>query len=246
MMRKKLSVSSHPIIQSYMPMVDFLGKFLGPHCEVVLHDLSTPECSVVAICNGHISGRSIGAPLTDLALKFLQDKVYQSCDFLREYEGALKNGRQVRSSTFFIKDPDGMLMGMLCFNVDIDKLHCIRKELDTIVCGYFNLGMCDKISPLEEIAPPKALLAEKETFSNSIDELITNNINKVLSQYTIPVDRLSPQERVAVIEELFHKGFFQLRGAVECIAQALCLSEATIYRYLKSVQKTTQLEKKSN
>ena len=37
------------------------SKF-GPNCEVVVHDLATndPERSIVAIENGHVTGRKVG------------------------------------------------------------------------------------------------------------------------------------------------------------------------------------------
>jgi predicted transcriptional regulator YheO len=82
----------------------FWANLSGPHCEVVLHDLTTPERSVVGIANGYISGRNVGASLTDFTLRLIKEKAHASQDFLHEYEGALKNGRKVRSSTFFIKD----------------------------------------------------------------------------------------------------------------------------------------------
>ncbi|GEB80630.1 hypothetical protein DDE01_20450 [Desulfovibrio desulfuricans] len=53
-------------IERYVPLVDFLGAFLGEDCEVVLHDVRNPDNSVLAIANNHISGRRKGAPLTDL------------------------------------------------------------------------------------------------------------------------------------------------------------------------------------
>ena len=53
----------------YAEMVEFLGEALGKEYEVVLHDLTNPECSIVAIANGELSGRSIGGPVTDFAFQ---------------------------------------------------------------------------------------------------------------------------------------------------------------------------------
>ena len=44
-------------LRQFIPMVDALGETFGKHCEVVLHDLSTPETSIIAIANGHVTGR---------------------------------------------------------------------------------------------------------------------------------------------------------------------------------------------
>ena len=44
------------IMQEYCELVGFLGKVLGQDYEVVLHDLSNMDNSVVAVANGHVSG----------------------------------------------------------------------------------------------------------------------------------------------------------------------------------------------
>ena len=45
------------LLESYIPMVRFIAAICGPRCEVVLHDLKDIEHSIIAIENGHISGR---------------------------------------------------------------------------------------------------------------------------------------------------------------------------------------------
>ena len=49
-------------------LADFVSALLGPDSEVAVHDLSDPSASLKIIRNGHLSGRSVGAPATDLAL----------------------------------------------------------------------------------------------------------------------------------------------------------------------------------
>lgn len=60
------------ILDIYKGLVPFLGEALGKDCEVVLHDFREPGHSVIAIANGNISGRHVGAPATDFILKLLQ------------------------------------------------------------------------------------------------------------------------------------------------------------------------------
>lgn len=241
----------HAIISSYMPLVDFLGKLIGPHCEVVLHDLTTPERSVVGIANGHISGREVGAPLTDFALRLIKENAHTALDFLHEYEGALKSGRKVRSSTFFIKGDQNELLGLLCFNVDMSRLQGLHKELDTILSAYFTNGgpspagaaflanpsVWEPGSSQVSMGTNPPVTDAHETFSESMEDLINTSIMKAVSPFNLPPDRLSPAERGEVVLSLYKRGFFQLRGAIEHLAEAFALSEASIYRYLKSVQK---------
>ena len=66
------------ILQQYTVIVDFLGKTLGPDYEVVLQDLDPKHQAIVAIANGHVSGRTVGSPLTNTALHLLSSKIYET------------------------------------------------------------------------------------------------------------------------------------------------------------------------
>ena len=59
------------ILQSYIPVVEGLGNYLGEGYEIILHNLQSLEHSVMQIVNGYHSGRKVGAPITDLALAML-------------------------------------------------------------------------------------------------------------------------------------------------------------------------------
>ena len=92
------------LLYSYKTTVKFLGSVLGPDYEVVLQDLSNINHSVIAIENGHISGRTIGSPLTSAVFQMLSSKVYEEDDFIANYKGVAENGHILRSSSMFIKE----------------------------------------------------------------------------------------------------------------------------------------------
>ena len=56
-------------LEPYRVVVSFLGEALGPDYEVVLHDLTSEDGTIVAIVNNHISGRTEGAPLSTMFIK---------------------------------------------------------------------------------------------------------------------------------------------------------------------------------
>lgn len=64
-------------LEPYRTLVSFLGEALGPDYEVVLHDLTSEEGTIAAIVNNNISGRTEGAPLSNMALRFIHGKVYE-------------------------------------------------------------------------------------------------------------------------------------------------------------------------
>ena len=112
-----MTSSSSLILQHYIKLTEFLGKALGPDYEVALHDLTRKDRSIIAIANNYISGREVGAPLTNMALSILRDKSYEHTDYHLHYYSINVNGKDLRSSTFFIKD-NGKLIGLLCINFD--------------------------------------------------------------------------------------------------------------------------------
>jgi predicted transcriptional regulator YheO len=45
---------------------DALGQTFGKNCEIVVHDFSSPESSIIAITNGSLTGRKVGDTLDAL------------------------------------------------------------------------------------------------------------------------------------------------------------------------------------
>ena len=66
------------LLSQYTRLVDFLGRVLGPDYEIILHEILPEQSRVAAIANGGISGRDVGAPITDAALRMIIQKQYES------------------------------------------------------------------------------------------------------------------------------------------------------------------------
>ena len=49
-----------PILAPYVPIADLVAKTFGEDVEVVLHDLSDPQHSVVYVANNKVTGRQVG------------------------------------------------------------------------------------------------------------------------------------------------------------------------------------------
>ena len=80
------------MLRQYTVLVDYLGQTLCPDYEVVLHEILPENSRVAAIANGSISGRSVGAPLTNAALRMIMQKQYETSDYNLNYTGRLANG----------------------------------------------------------------------------------------------------------------------------------------------------------
>lgn len=230
-MTLKTSLDSKQV-KAYIPFVKFLGTFLGEKCEVVLHDMTSKERSVLAIANGHISGRTVGAPLTDLALKLLVNKIYEKQDWVMGYTTKAHNGQLLHSATYFIKNDDGELGGILCLNMDTSDILAARDLINTIIKSA-GIEKDEKI--IDDEVLPKPEEEEKESFPKSMEDLTESLITQIVADTNILPERMTAEEKMQVVSTLDERGVFMLKGAIKVVAKHLVVSEATVYRYLHKV-----------
>lgn len=207
------------VLDKYILLVEFLAEVLGDNYEIVLHDLSDYENSIAAIANGHISGRKVGDSLTDLALNVLKDQKELQKEYLTNYTGKTYNGKELRSSTFFIRDDQDKVIAMLCINIDMSDFIKTRDLLNDIIG--------DKNEAAETQKP-----GFSENFTSSIEDLIDNMIENSIKNSSIPPKRMTADEKKEITNELDEQGVFLLKNSVSKVAKKLESSEATIYRYL--------------
>lgn len=217
----------HPILKQYVPLVDYLGQVFGSNCEVILHDLTNLEHSIVAISNKHVTNRDVGGNITDFGLEVLHNPQYRDQDFVVNYAGTTPDGtRTLKSSTFFIRDEAGSIVGLFCINLDITDWILARRLIE----GLTQLNSAPPATPPGEAALE---LASVETFASSIDETLYHAIDRLLSGFSAPPSRLTTEEKRQAVAGMQSRGIFTLKGAVSLVAKKLEVSEQTIYRYLR-------------
>lgn len=220
-------MTSRQKLQKYIPLVKFIANVLGKNSEVVLHDIKNPDNSIVAIENEHISGRKINGPLTDLALKILKDGTYKDQHYICNYKGNSKDNKSLKSSSYFIKDDNDDLIGMICINTDISNILKVKEVLDE----FAGLDKEDETKNKNNTE-----LNIFEHLDENVEELIKSVIKDVLSDYPISPERMSFDEKLEVVKKLNEKGIFLLKGGVSEVAKNLKTSETTIYRYISKIK----------
>lgn len=217
-------------LEPYAKMVDFLGKALGDNCEIALHDLTSQEQEIVAIANNQLSGREVGAKLSNLSIHYLETKQYVNNDFVMNYKTVGPDGKLIRAATYFIKE-DGkeMPVGMLCINVNISDLEYLTATIKKI------LGVKEEKEIEFKMDNPVEIL------SSPLDEMIDMYIKECLEKMGFPsyflAERLNVDEKIKVVKYLQEKGTFKVKGAIVLVAEKLAVSEPTVYRYLKKMDK---------
>ena len=213
-------------LEPYAKLVYFLSAALGDNCEIALHDLTSKDQEIVAISNNPISGREVGAKLSNLSLHYLEEKQYLNHDYVMNYKTVGNDGKLMRAATYFIKEEGReMPVGMLCINVNISDLEYLTSTIKKI------LGIKEEKDIEFKMDNPVEIL------SSPLDELIDMYIKECLEKMGFPsyflAERLNVDEKIKVVKYLQEKGTFKVKGAIVLVAEKLAVSEPTVYRYLK-------------
>lgn len=208
-------------LEKLMPMVDAIAATFGKNCEVVLHDLSKPHQSIIKIANGHITGRDVGSPATDLVLSFLKKR--QKKDSIIGYRTKTKKGAELKSTTVFIRDNKGKIVGALCINIDITPYVSTKNVLEEL-CLIYNSG---------DVEGGKQF---PEKFESSVDNVINELLQQSMKKIGKPVVHMGKEDKLQIIRDLKERGLFLIKGSAKRVSQELNVSLPTIYKYLEEIQ----------
>ncbi|MGI6715050.1 MAG: helix-turn-helix transcriptional regulator [Bacilli bacterium] len=210
-------------LKPYVHLVDFLADFLGENTEVVLHNMT----DLASVCCSdpewlHQREKSGCSAYRLSALDLMRSGSYKDKDYQANYKGASIAGHELRSATYYIKDDDGSLIGMLCLNLDCRKLMDARRVLDSLISA----------GNVEETSIPV-----KENFNIDVNDLVRNNIRNIYPDGENDLSKLSKEQKIDLVKRLEDMGTFMVKGAVWHVAEILGVSVSTVYRYLGNIKK---------
>jgi predicted transcriptional regulator YheO len=207
----------HPNLEAVAQVIPSLQRMLGGRFEVILHDLSHVESSIVML-EGDVTHRRIGGPATNYLLKLLREGG-DGAENSVNYKTVLPDGRVLRSSTIFIRDDQGKIIGSLCVNQDLTDYIVARNLLEDV--SSFSV---------RDLEPPK------ETFAQDISEVMESVVDTEVSLFQKPVAYMQKEDKLSIVAKLEQKGIFAVKNAVEYVAERLGVSNFTVYNYLKEVR----------
>jgi predicted transcriptional regulator YheO len=167
--------------------------------------------------NGYHSGRSVGAPITDLALNMLKrisDQGLSVTESYTSYNTVNQAGEHLKSSTIPLIGENGRVIGLLCINFYID-------------------------SPLSEVLQSlmgsKSEQPEQEYFANSVSDTMAEAVNNARSQVMLNSNIPAVNKNKEIIRILDGKGVFRIKDSVSRVADSLGVSKNTVYLHLRSI-----------
>ena len=210
---------SNKYVEPFIPFVDALAETFGKNCEVVLHDFSKPHQSIVKIAHGHITGRDVGGPATDLILSYLGKKG-REIESLIGYRTRTKKGAELKSTTVFIRDNKAKIVGALCINIDITPYISLK-------------NLSEQYCDMSDIETERQL---PEKFESNVDLLINELLEQSIKRIGKPIVHMRKDDKLQIIRDLKENGLFLIKGSAKRVSQELNVSLATIYKYLEEIQ----------
>lgn len=208
-------------LETLRPIAEGLAKTFGRRCEVTVHDFSNPQNSLVMIF-GNVTGRREGAPLTDRLLKTIREEGDSARDLLN-LRIRTRDGKLLNSSSIFIRNSHGRIVGSLGINYDLTDLETAIRILDDL-----------------RTSPEPATEQTSVDFANDVEEILSHLIDSVVDQAGKPVPLMSREDKLELIRALDGKGVFLIKKAVEEVSSRLGISRYTVYNYLEEVRATKE------
>lgn len=193
-------------------LIDMLEQQLGSNSEIVLHDLRNGyEHTIVDIRNGEITGRKIGGPGSNLGLAVLQGTTGHGDKY--NYITKLPDDRYLRSSSLYIRDKEGEIVGCLCINTDITETLRFEQVLK-------EMNRCDLNN------------SEEEIFVSDVNQLLESIIKKIQDHIGKTPETMTREEKIDFVRRLNEKGAFLITKSGERVQEYLGISKYTLYSYL--------------
>lgn len=219
--RRPFTDEDRTILNSYVAVVDGVSALIGEHCEIVLHSLEDLEHSAICIANGHNTNRQVGSPITNLALKSLHNM--QTNSVSKPYFTRAKSNGLMKSVTIAIRNKSQRIIGLLCININLD-----------VPISQF----------IQSLMPtPEQMETSTVNFASSVEELVTQTIEQTIEE--ISTDRLvsNNNKNRQIVLSLYEKGIFDIKDAINLVAERLEISRHTVYLYIRQIKQDQEEEK---
>ncbi len=201
-------------LQFLFQLAKGISRQFGPNCEVVVHDLDSndPNSSIVAIENGHVTGRKVGDGPSHVVLEALRSGRENLTDHL-SYLTRTKDGEILKSSTIYVRDDDGEAIGIFAINYDITLMLAMEENLKQFTATDQDQREPERIS---------------RNVGDLLDELIEQSV-KIVGK---PVALMTKEDKVKAIQFLNETGAFLITKSGDKVCRFFGISKYTLYSYI--------------
>jgi predicted transcriptional regulator YheO len=213
MIRLKTIKDELPFFQKLLKAIS--AQF-GDQCETVLHDYSQEyNHTIIAIENGHVTGRKVGDCGTNLGLEILRGLAGEEDQ--HNYLTHSKDGKILRSTSVYIHSDDDKIIGSVCINWDVSDF----------VYSANVIGKLANVTPAHQV---------HEIMTDNVSDLLDALIQDSFSHVGKPIVSMSKEEKILGLKYLDKKGAFLVKRASDRVAKVYGISKNTLYNYLEKYQ----------
>lgn len=207
------------MIQFLLRLARALPAQFGPNCEVVIHDLQSndPDSSIVAIENGHVSGRKVGDGPSHVVLEAMNSGA--AVEDRLSYLTKTADGKTLKSTTVYIRDEDQAPIGIFSINYDITLMLAMEETLRQFT----------STAPETPDSSPEPIT---RNVSDLLDELIEQSVKRVGK----PVALMTKEEKVKAIGFLNDTGAFLITKSGGRVCKYFGISKYTLYSYIEEAK----------
>lgn len=207
------------VTEEMLPFLKQLAKALsaqfGPQCEVAVHDLTHgSDSTIVAIENGHVTGRHVGDGASEIALKAIKSK--KNVEDNLNYLTRTPDGRLLKSSSIYFRNEDGEVIALLSINYDITAI------------SHANSILAQFIGTTQD----KRQNGKIETIFSNVNDLLDQLVEESAEHVGKPVALMAKDDKIKAIQFLDEKGAFLIKKSGDKISKYYDISKYTLYNYM--------------
>lgn len=207
----------------FQHIAKLIASQFGPNCEIAVHDLTGDYDHTIAIIeNGHVTSRKIGDCGSNLGLEVLRGLTDNGDRY--GYITHTPDGKILRSSSIYLRNRKGEVIGAVCINLDISNLVMADRMMEE----FYGL---DQYKGKTNGDPAKT----REVFANDVSHLLDEIIAEALAEIGKPVAMMTREEKIRVVAHLDSRGAFLVSKAGGKVCKQLNISKYTLYSYLETV-----------
>ena len=216
MVKKNNQSKNREILEHYIKAGEIIAEMFAPNLEVIIHDLQSPEHSIIAIFNNHITGRKIGDGTSDIGYKKLTDELP---DKIVNYNNQSPSGAELKSSSLTIRNRDDEIIGSMGFNFDLSSFVNIKEFFEIFT----------KTIVLDDLPD------REQFFIWSVKDEIQQALNKYITSYDLHSKALNRKDKLNVVAYMKKEGHINKKGAISILSELLAVTRPTLYKYIKEV-----------
>jgi predicted transcriptional regulator YheO len=179
--------------------------------------------SVIQIANGFNTGRTLRAPITDLALRMLKGYREHGSGSPQSYFARSRTGALMKSSTIAIRNRDKQVIGLICINLHINR------AFPRVRAEFFP-------------TPQQVERQSPETFANSVEELVAQTVDNTIDEINRDPSVANNAKNRFIVTQLFEKGIFDIKDSINLVADKLNISKHTVYLYIRQRKREEESE----